>query len=46
MGADGTGEGEGGVGDERMEILRTDVVVVSLGRSTAEVETIGLTGVN
>jgi hypothetical protein len=37
-------EEEGGVGDEQMEILRTDVV--SLGRSTAGVETMSLTGVN
>jgi hypothetical protein len=37
-------ERDGGVGDGWMEVLRTDVV--SLGRWMAEVETMGLTGVN
>lgn len=46
MGADSTrgGSEEGGVADERMEIQRTDVV--SLGRSMAEVETMGLARIN
>jgi hypothetical protein len=37
-------ERDGGVVDGWMEVLRTDVV--SLGRWMAEVETMGLTGVN
>jgi hypothetical protein len=40
----GEGKEEGGVADERMEIQRTNVV--SLGRSMAAVETMGLARIN